>query len=337
MRLHWRKGAAVSRRAVHALLVPALAACADGDVDPLALRVEEGHFAGGGGVGLYYRAVGAGTDTVVVLHGQPATDMEYLARDIEPLARGRVLIFYDQRGGGRSELVDDPDRLTVEDHVQGLEALRRRFGLERLRLLGHSWGGGLAVLYAAKYPERVERMLLVAPMSPSRAPFARQSARDLRARLDSAMRAHLAALDRAQATADDPRAICREIVRIVLPGAYVADTGAAARFRGDFCAAPAGALRNRAVVRAALDRSRGDWDFRAEASRIAAPTLVVHGERDAVPLESSREWARLLPDARLLVIRDADHFPYAERPEQFIPAADRFLRGDWPRQAVTVR
>ncbi|HEV2131599.1 MAG TPA: alpha/beta fold hydrolase [Longimicrobiaceae bacterium] len=148
--------------------------------------VHTGFFVGEGGVRLFYRAIGGGGDTVVVLHGSPGFHMNYLLPDLVPLARGRTLLFYDQRGGGRSELIPDPDRLTVEHHVRDLEALRRHVGLERLSLLGHSWGSGLAALYALHHPTRVERMLLLAPMTPRRDPYFTRAAEDFLPRLDSA-------------------------------------------------------------------------------------------------------------------------------------------------------
>ena len=83
---------------------------------------------------------------------------------MDRLGAKRTLIMYDQRGSGRSEVVTDPKRLTAEDHVRDLEALRKHVGLRKMTLVGLSWGSGLAALYAAQYPDRVSRMILVSPM-----------------------------------------------------------------------------------------------------------------------------------------------------------------------------
>ena len=131
---------------------------------------EDGHFTGADGVRLFYRKLGTGKDVVVMLHGGPGGTMNN-GEEIAPLAKGRTLIFYDQRGCGRSELVSDPKLLTANHHVRDLEALREHFRLEHMSVLGISWGSGLAALYTAEHPERVTRLLLVSPMPIARFPF----------------------------------------------------------------------------------------------------------------------------------------------------------------------
>src|SRR6266540_6817641 len=126
-----------------------------------ARTAREGYVDADGGVRLFYRIVGTGRDTVVVLHGGPGFSMSYLAADIEPLAARHVLLFYDQRGTGRSTLVTDSASLDGQRFAEDLEAVRSQFGLQRLTLLVHSWGAGVAALYVAQHPERVGRLLIV--------------------------------------------------------------------------------------------------------------------------------------------------------------------------------
>src|SRR5688572_13583463 len=133
--------------------------------------VSEGYFKGADGVRLFYRKVGKGKNTVVFLHGGPGLGIGDGGYDMEPLARNRVLLMFDQRGSGRSEVVTDPKLLTVEYQVRDLEEFRQHFGLKRMSLVGLSWGTGLAALYAAAHPDRVERLLLVSPMPPAKFPF----------------------------------------------------------------------------------------------------------------------------------------------------------------------
>ena len=112
-------------------------------------------------VRLYYEIRGTGPDTVVVLHGGPGLSSAYLAPDLDLLASDYTLIHYDQRGSGRSSVFTDTTRLRLADHLTDLEALRQHFGLERLVLLGHSWGAGLAALYTQRHPDRVAKLILV--------------------------------------------------------------------------------------------------------------------------------------------------------------------------------
>src|SRR5947207_12810606 len=109
------------------------------------------------GVGAYTRRVGLGPP-VVVLHGGPGAHHDYLLPQYDRLAEGgRALLYYDQRGGGRSPV---PRELPVgwREHVADLEALRRHWELDRLTVLGYSWGGLLALLYALVHPHRAARL-----------------------------------------------------------------------------------------------------------------------------------------------------------------------------------
>ena len=78
------------------------------------------------------------------------------------------MIYYDQRGQGRSELLSDGKKLGYEQHVADLEALRVHFKLERMSLIGNSWGGLLISLYAVAHPDRIERMILDARLADGR-------------------------------------------------------------------------------------------------------------------------------------------------------------------------
>src|SRR5207302_8539978 len=114
------------------------------------------------GVRLYTRRVGDGPPPVVVLHGGPGAHHDYLLPQYDRLAHGRTLLYYDQRGGGRSPVARDTP-VGWREHVADLEALRRHWGTDRLALLGYSWGALLAVLYALQHPSQAERLALVSP------------------------------------------------------------------------------------------------------------------------------------------------------------------------------
>ena len=71
--------------------------------------------------------------------------------------------------------------------------------------------------------------------------------------------------------------------------------------------------------------SYGDWDLRAQLRHLATPTLVVHGEEDAIPMDLVQEWVTSLPHARLLKVPNAAHFSYVEQPQIVWPAVEQFL------------
>jgi proline iminopeptidase len=291
--------------------------------------VSEGYFQGADGVRLFYRKVGDGKQTVVFLHGGPGLGIGDGGYDMEPLARGRTLVMYDQRGSGRSAVVTDPKLLTTEYQVRDLEAFRQHFGLERMTLIGLSWGTGLAALYAAAHPERVERLLLVSPMPPAKIPFLDQRFGRINSLNGAAAVSRLAEIRQLLPKASDPEAValCREAFTIsskpylVRPAAFTHERSE------EMCDAPAAALRNRFVVVQAVFDSLGDWDFRPILARIKVPALVTEGEKTNVPLDATRVWSDSLPNARLLLIPNAGHLHFIEQPAAFFKAADRFLRG----------
>ena len=297
------------------------------------LSRQEGYVDAGGGVRLFYRVLGAARDTIIVLHGGPGFSLAYLATDLAPLAARHTLVIYDQRGTGRSTLVADSAALTGERFVEDLEAVRRHFGLARVTLLGHSWGAGLAALYAIRYPEQVEGMLFVGAMPPTRHGLV-QAFSALGARRDSAGQRRLRETRAAWQADTGNAAACRAYyVEWFQP--FFADPAMLRRTRGDFCAGTPEALRNKV---ASVDRytfaSLGDWDWRLALRGVRARTLVLQGRADVFPPESAREWVAALPNARLLVLDAVGHFPYLEAPDRFGLAVDAFMAGGWPSGAV---
>src|SRR5690606_7489177 len=95
---------------------------------------------------IFERRIGEGPE-VVVLHGGPGAHHDYLLPGFDALATGRTLVYYDQRGGGRSPVGRDVP-VDAREQVHDLEALRAIWGMERMHLVGYSWGALLAMLYA---------------------------------------------------------------------------------------------------------------------------------------------------------------------------------------------
>jgi proline iminopeptidase len=299
---------------------------------------EDGYVAGADGVRLFVRKIVAGKALVVYLHGGPGQNFNGGGPEMMPLAAGRTLVLYDQRGAGRSEVVADPALLTAEHHVRDLDALRRHLGADRVSLIGLSWGSGLAALYAAAHPDRVERVVFVSPMPPARKPFWSDRLEKVQALTGPRDVARLRELEASLSTAGDQEIgeLCREATAISLRH-YVLDARRLHRGPGDRCDVPAAALRNRARVRDATLASLGDWDFRPLLARLPMPALVLEGAQTVVPLEATRAWTAALPAGRLLLLPNAGHELFVDQPEAFHRAVDRFLAGTYPRGAEKVR
>lgn len=272
----------------------------------------------------------------IYLHGGPGATIYNGGCEIAPLARRYPIILYDQRGGGRSDLVADPQRLSWRHHVDDLDAVRSRFGVRRVALIGLSWGSALALLYADAHPDRVGRLLLIAPMPLAKTPFDRERNEAIeRAAGAELLRARRALQQQLQSASSDDQvvALCRRIMTET-PLPYLADPANAHRRALTGCDYPAAVIRNRSVVARHTLASLGDWDFRPALARLRVPLLVVEGARTAVPLSSTRGWAAAAPRGRLLLIPDAGHEVGMDQPEALLAAARRFLRARYPRRGV---
>lgn len=286
-------------------------------------RTEEGYVQAADGVRLFYRRIGHGKRAVLLLHGGPGSNINAVWPDLQPLARvSRSIIVYDQRGGGRSQIIRDPELLTAAHHVRDLEAVRAHFRLERFALAGESWGAGLAALYAAEHPERVERLLLIGPMPPTREILERRMD-DSDEKMD--FRRRLAEISRAMPDSADPVATCREFFDLYLRQFFFRPENAARR-RGSSCDGPPEGVRNYFVVNKAGFDSLGAFDLRPGLRRLKMPAMVIEGER-SIPstIESARVYARSIRGATLVLVPEAGHYPQVERPDIFFPAVEKFL------------
>jgi len=281
----------------------------------------------GDGAALFYRMVGTGPDVLVMIHGGPGMDMGYMVPDFGPLAERHRLLFYDQRGGGRSELLrDDPALYTMARHVADLEALRRHFGLERMTLVAHSFGPAIAASYAIAHPEHVARMIFLGPVPPRAGDLWARYGATLDQRLTPDERAELGKQEEAMLHGPDPVKACHAYWAIAVKP-RVASPELASRITGDFCSAGAAAIKSGMGVAAPhTQESLGAWDFRPGLAAVTAPTLIIHGEADAIPMDLVEEWTAAMPDAKLVKIPGASHFPYVERPDLVWPLIEKFLQ-----------
>jgi len=279
---------------------------------------------------LFYRVVGHAPDTIIAIHGGPGMDQESIAGDFAVLAEKHTVIFYDQRGGGKSTLPTDTSTLKAPRQVQDLDDLRRHFKLAKVTLVAHSYGPLLAASYAIAHPDRVKRMVLFGPVPPRRGDFWQRFGQSLNTRLDSAQRAKMTAASRRMTNpASSERDItdaCREYWAVGLPPRLADPDKTLQLIKSDLCATdPAGLRYGNRIGNRVIMNSYGDWDLRPQLRTLNIPTLIVHGEEESIPMDLVEEWATSMPRARLLRVPRAAHFTYAERPDFVWPAVERFL------------
>jgi proline iminopeptidase len=265
------------------------------------------------GVSLFIRRIGNG-HPVVVLHGGPGAHHDYLLPAFDELANDRELIYYDQRGGGRSPV---PRNVPVgwAEHVADLEALRAHFGLDHLTVLGYSWGGLLALLYALEHRDRVERLALVSPAPSWNAARDRFESTFSQRNLDPAFQSARRELRESGLRERDPAAFQQRIFELsVAP--YFHDPSRARELTP---------FRVTGRTQQEVWASLGDYDLRARLPELRGiPALVMHGEADPIPIEAARTTADLI-GASFHPLPQCGHVPHIEAHGAFLELLDRFL------------
>ena len=264
------------------------------------------------GVPLFERRIGHGPSTVV-LHGGPGAHHDYLLPNFDALALTRELIYYDQRGGGRSPVSRDTP-VGWREHVLDLEALRQQWGLERLTLAGYSWGGLLALLYAIEFPHRIERLALVSPAPAWRAARAEFERRFAERNLAPELQRQRSELRESGLRERDPAGYAQRLFELsVAP--YFSDPARAHDLTP---------FRVTGRTQQEVWASLGDYDLRPALSRLSIPALVLHGEDDPIPLDTAAAVARLL-GADFQALPNSGHVPYVEAFDEFVRLMNGFL------------
>ena len=258
----------------------------------------------------------AGALPLLCINGGLLYDHSLLWPALSPLAAKRQLIFYDQRGRGATPAPPGAKKAAIEHDAGDVGALRQALGISRWDVLGHSWGGGIALLGVERDAAGTRAVVAVCPVGVTSDWMPALDAAAL-ARLGPAERATLERHPPSTLGSDDPN-VQSAHARALYP-AWFADPELAAMF-----APPRASSVTGAAVAARLRREGYDWKGLLRAFPV--PVLVIHTERDLLPLEASRELVQTLgPSARMAVVAGSGHMPFWEAPERFFALIDSFL------------
>jgi len=265
---------------------------------------------------IYYEVTGSGSGTpLMVVNGGPGFDHTYLhiSTAWDALGKNRHIIFYDQRGDGRSSPLKPGQSCNLADQIADLEALRAHLGFEKWDMLGHSWGGYLSMAYSARHPERIAHLMIVDSAAPkwSDTLF-----------LFSQIFPEITERRAGYTFADemgDPAASDASIHDYLTMLFYSAEK------RDAFVAQmSAGAYRKQVFQAVISDLPR--FDLNPELSKYKFPVMVMTGRYDinVAPLVAYRIH-EAIPGSRFVVFERSGHIPFYEEPEAFVHAAEEFL------------
>jgi L-proline amide hydrolase len=280
------------------------------------------------GAETWYRSVDAenedGRLPLLCLHGGPGANWLHL-KPYEALADERRVVFYDQLGSGNSAVMGphDPAMWTPELYVEEVDAVREALGLERVHILGHSWGGMLGMQYASGRPDGL--VSLIAESSPASVPEWLPEVQRLRSELPPEVEATLRAHEEA-GTTDDPA--YEEAVMVF--------------YRRHLCRTdpwPDWLVECFTILEANPEVYRSmngpsefhvigtikDWDIMDRLGQIEAPTLVFSGRYDEVTPAVTEAAHRAIPGSEYVVLEESSHMAQAEEPERTLELVRDFL------------
>jgi pimeloyl-ACP methyl ester carboxylesterase len=294
------------------------------------MQSSEGYVAAGDGVRLFYRKLGSHPNAVIIPNAVHMFD------SFKHLAHNRTVIFFDLRNRGNSDPVSDDTKLTrgIHHDVDDLEAVRRHFGINRVDLVGHSYVGLTVILYALNHPDNVSRIVQIGPIQPD-------AGTQYPAHLtgaDATLTEFLSKLPQLQNDRQlkDPKEACEEfwaLLRVLM----VADSADAGRIAWTPCDCPNELGFMKHWVGNVLPSIQTTHLSRENLSGLKTPVLTIHGTNDRqAPYGGGREWASMLPNARLVTVESAAHVPWIEAPDKVFGAIETFLEGTWPGVAEQI-
>jgi proline iminopeptidase len=284
----------------------------------------EGYVTVEDGVRLFYQTGGTGPKVLFLINGC------YLFDDFKYLGEDRTIISLDLRNRGRSDYITDSARLQrgIQNDIDDIETVRRHFGLNGIDLLAHSYAGKMVMLYAMKYPTNVERVVQIGPMPPDESKKYPAHLTNSDATLHDFF-AKMTALQQERQSMD-PLEFCNKFWSL-LQFIYVVNPDHAAKLHWNRCNLQTELNAMAYWMKHLLPSIQAATPTTEDFAKATMPVLIVHGTKDrSSPYGGGREWARILPDARLLSVENTAHAPWIEAPDQVLTSIQLFLNGNWP-------
>ena len=274
------------------------------------------------GVNHFYKIIGKG-EAFILLHGGPGMYHDELFPFFLDFAKSNKLIFYDQRGNGKSTMEKiDNTTFTVELMIEDLEELRKEFGIDKLNIIGHSWGGLLAMYYAVKYPDNVKRLILVdaAPVNtdllikcyeeqismftPEEWDYVQKlwNSEEYQA---GNPKVHNEAMRLSEGTVFSNKDVIDDYMKV----AAFNETTA----------------KNAVLINDLATQMKLNIHVQDRLSNINCPCLIINGKDDFIIEEAYRLTNELVSNSKIVLIEGAGHYPFIENKEDFFNEISNFI------------
>lgn len=272
------------------------------------------------GTKIYCRVIGSG-EPIVIVHGGPGMEHTYFLPQLLSLASKYRLIFYDQRGSGRSPVDVDPSSMNMNQFVEDLDSIRAFFKIDKMNLMGHSFGGLIAMRYAVKYPDRLQRLMLINP-SPQTSYWRDSSFSMMELRDDEkTTKEKKEILASAEFKNSTPETVSRYF-KLLLKNSFFHPEyidSLTLIFRPNY-------VKTRELMNSLYkDSTLITYDLTAELKKVKCRTLLCGAEADFVPPEANEQLHKALKNSEYYLFESCGHFPFVESKDEFERVVIKFM------------
>jgi len=274
------------------------------------------------GVNHYIKKIGTG-EPLIVLHGGPGMFHNHLEQNFNSIAKKYQVIFYDQRGCGKTEFPKDTTTISTDNFVEDLEAIRLELGLEKINLAGHSWGSTLALNYAKKYNENLKKLILIAP-GPANSDLFVETFKNMQQKRSEEDMIKLVDIMGSKAFDDRDSETFKEAIMIGDKVNLVNQATINELYKNtSFTKETANKLL---TVNSIMEKNFFNYNTLEGLNIINCPTLIILGELDNVPFESAQLLHESIKDSEIKVLSKTGHYPFFESPKEFNYSVKSFLK-----------
>ncbi len=271
------------------------------------------------GTQLFIKTMGQG-EPILVVHGGPGLNHTYIDPHLDRLAKDFQIVFYDQRASGRSA-IPSADSISLDMFADDIEGIRNYLKRDKIYILAHSWGIIPAVKYAIKYPDRVKGIIFVNAI-----PLNKQYDKEMQeaqlaksSGLDSTDRSIIMGSPNFKAG----KAIAfRKLMLLSFRNSFHKSSNYEQldlTLRDDYNAAST-------ALYTGLGKDLAQYDFYKDLKAFAFPLLIMHAEKDVIPIEADQRIAANAPKATLVQFKKSGHFIFIEENRKFTSVVRKFVK-----------
>lgn len=283
------------------------------------MKITEGYIQTNG-INTFYKYMGDG-EPIIVVHGGPGMAHNYLVPKFKRLAKNYKLILYDQRACGKTNGEEYPEQITMNNLVKDLDELKIVFGINKMNLIGQSFGGLIALNYAIKYQNNLNNLVIL-ESAPASSEYESEFENTIMERLTKKEKVKQLRLKKSKEFKNlNPETHVKYYLSLFK--AYFYDKSYHKKLNFNYFTKEM--LKKNAISDPMFDKYIENYDIYDKLKNITCPTLIIHGKYDPIPYQSIVRIHDCIVDSELILFEKCGHFAHIEKEEEYFSAIQKFL------------